>query len=403
MRLLLSVLILFAASFAWAQPDKAVFKKHENPFYEQIEERADEYLEEEEDSNLVFKVDFENVAVPSSPDDFTSVWRADPVSQGRTGTCWAFATTSYLESEAKRLHGTETKLSEMYFVYWEYVEKAREFVRTRGESRFAEGSLSDAVLRVYKKYGAMPRAAYDGLLPAQPFYDHSKKMFPELETYLDGVKRANAWNERAVVETVRAILDKYMTAPPDEFAFEGETYTPRSFAEDHLKLDADDYVSVISSLAHPADEYARYKQIDNWRKSEDYYNATFEEFVETIRQAIRDGNTVCLDGDVSEAGLDGEFSAAVIPSYDIPSEFIDANARQFRIENKSSKDDHLVHLVGYTENEAGEWFLIKDSMSSAFNGEWKGYYFYHLDYVKLKTLCFVVHRDAAAKTIADFR
>jgi bleomycin hydrolase len=32
------------------------------------------------------------------------------------------------------------KLSEMFVVYWEYVEKARGFVRSRGRSTLGEGS-----------------------------------------------------------------------------------------------------------------------------------------------------------------------------------------------------------------------------------------------------------------------
>jgi len=41
------------------------------------------------------------------------------------------------------------------------------------------------------------------------------------------------------------------------------------------------------------------------------------------------------------------------------------------------------------------WYLIKDSGSGSRNGENKGYYFYHEDYVKLKIMTFTVHKDAA--------
>ncbi len=78
--------------------------------------------------------------LPTSKDEFTSYWYNDPVSQGRTGTCWCFSTTSYFESEVFRLNQKKVKLSEMYTVYWEYVEKAKRFIKERGNSAFEEGS-----------------------------------------------------------------------------------------------------------------------------------------------------------------------------------------------------------------------------------------------------------------------
>ena len=42
----------------------------------------------------------------------------------------------------------EVKLSEIYTVYWEYLEKARRFVRERGNSAFGQGSEANAVPRI---------------------------------------------------------------------------------------------------------------------------------------------------------------------------------------------------------------------------------------------------------------
>ena len=40
------------------------------------------------------------------------------------------------------------------------------------------------------------------------------------------------------------------------------------------------------------------------------------------------------------------------------------------------------------------WYLIKDSGSGARNGPNKGYRFYHQDYVKLKMIDLMIHKDA---------
>lgn len=46
------------------------------------------------------------------------------ISQGKTGTCWSFSTTSFLESEVKRMTGKDVDLSELYNVRFTYPVKA---------------------------------------------------------------------------------------------------------------------------------------------------------------------------------------------------------------------------------------------------------------------------------------
>ena len=53
-----------------------------------------------------------------------------------------------------------------------------------------------------------------------------------------------------------------------------------------------------------------------------------------------------------------------------------------------------MHLIGYNRFEGEDWFLIKDSASSAWKGEFDGYHFFHQDYIKLKILVYVAHKDA---------
>ena len=56
----------------------------------------------------------------------------------------AISQRSFFESEIYRLSQREIKLSEMYTVYWEYVEKARRFVRQRGDSHFGQERSGNA-------------------------------------------------------------------------------------------------------------------------------------------------------------------------------------------------------------------------------------------------------------------
>ena len=65
-------------------------------------------------------------------------------------------------------------------------------------------------------------------------------------------------------------------------------------------------------------------------------------------------------------------------------------------------DDHGVHVVGFTEHDGHDWFLVKDSGRSARRGKHEGYYFVRGDYIRLKVMAFAVHRDAVKDLLARF-
>lgn len=56
------------------------------------------------------------------------------ISQGITGTCWSFSTTSFLESEIMWLTGKPIDLSEMYTVRNTYPKKAENYVFRQGRA-----------------------------------------------------------------------------------------------------------------------------------------------------------------------------------------------------------------------------------------------------------------------------
>ena len=119
--------------------------------------------------------------------------------------------------------------------------------------------------------------------------------------------------------------------------------------------------------------------------------------------AIKNGYTMAIGGDVSEPGYDGWHKIAIVPSFDIPAQYIDENAREFRFDNKTTTDDHGIHLVGYTNKNGVMWYLIKDSAAGSRNIDPAGYYFYREDYVKLKMMDFMVHKDAVKNLLAKFQ
>lgn len=407
--LFLSAIILSQAAIVAQNKDKAIFRENKPGFYQNSILRDDrEAMERIQPSRVSrsFAVDLSGVSLPNRISLYKNRhWHSKPVSQGATNTCWCFSTTSFLESEVYRLNKMEVRLSEMYTVYWEYIEKARRFVRERGNSAFAEGSEANAVTRMWKMHGIVPLEAYTGLPEGRKFHNHVE-MFTELKSYLNSLKESSSWNEKAALETVRSIMNHYMGVPPEEILVNGKKITPLQYMTEVIKINPDDYVDILSYTQEPFYKQVEYKVPDNWWHSDIYYNVPLDVYMTALRGAVRKGFTVSIGGDVSEPGLDRSTQCAVIPDFDIPSEWINDDARQFRFSNQTTTDDHGMHLVGYYEKDGKDWYLIKDSGSGSKNNDPEapefGYYFFSEDYVKLKMMDFMVHRDAVKDILKKF-
>ena len=409
--LLSGIIALSTLSFAQTK-DKVKFNEYEPGFYQNFilkDVRAVKAKTTEQKKDKRFAMDQSGMELPNSIADYKehTYWHQPTTSQGNTGSCWCFSTVSFYESEVYRMQKKEVKISEMYTIYWEFVEKARGFVQTRGVSNFSQGSEGNAVARMYNLYGTMPREAYDGLIDGREYYSHAD-MFKEMNNYLKGVKRANNWNEEAVLATIKSIMNHYMGVPPTEFDYQGVHYTPKTFLKDYLQLNMDDYVEVLSYMQQPYWQQVEYEVEDNWWHSEEYYNVPLDTYMEIIRTAIEKGYTMSIGGDVSEAGFSRKTNCALVPDFDIPSANIDEKARQFRFSNGTTTDDHGMHMVGYMKDKNGKyWYLIKDSSSGSRNIDQNsvefGYYFFSDDYTKLKMMGVTIHKDMLKKYLKKFK
>jgi len=351
---------------------------------------------EEKEKNKALEKDLQSdmagVYPPLSPAACKPVFHFPPVAQYNTNTCWSFAATSYYESEITRLSGKKIKLSEMWTVYFEYLEKVRRFVRERGASLVAEGGESNAINRIWKANGIVPAAAYPGFVAGREKLDHAR-LIDEIGAFLDYVKSNNLWNEQDVLDHVTVILSKHLGAPPSRFVFNGREMTPLEFLKNETPLNMDDYVDVMSTSYYPFYTFQEFAVPDNWWHSKDYLNLPLADWYGLILKAIKAGYSVGIGGDVSEPGKLGFQDVCFIPSFDIPAAYINQDVREDRIANETTGDDHGIHLVGYSRVKGHDWFLIKDSGRSARWGRHEGYYFFRGDYVKLKMLTFTVHKD----------
>ncbi len=360
---------------------------------------------------FIFALAFTTISNAQEPYQFTEVidLEATPViSQGRTGTCWSFSTSSFLESEIIRLTGKEIDLSEMYTVRNTYPKKAENFVMRQGKAQFSEGGLAHDVINSVQDYGLVPYGAYSGLFAEQSTHNHAELvavLASMLETYIDNPGRKLSKNWKKAVD---AVLNVYLGENPKTFTYEGKQYTPKSFLQ-MTKINPADYVT-ITSFSH-APFYSEFilNIPDNWSYGS-MYNIPLDEMMETIDYALQNGFTVELDCDVSERTFSSKDGVAVIPKDSknnakalqgvYPEKNISQEYRQGEFENYTTTDDHLMHITGVLRDQNGtKYYKVKNSWgtdeSRTANG---GYVYFSEAYMRLKTISVMVHKDAVPKS-----
>jgi len=398
-RILLILIVAISTIGAFAQnQDKGEFVKPKAGFYYKTIMRDilgdDNFSIPDFGNAKFFMMVFEQRIYPVRISEYHNSYHSLPISQGNSGTCWAYSATSFMESEAYRISNVKVDISEIYTVYWDYVARAQAFVQTEGETYLGEGSEANAIIRVMRNHGMVPFEAYPGLKNGLNYNDH-REMFEKMEKYLNSVKMIGNWDEEKVVNEIKEILDKYIGTPPEKFEYDGNLYTPESFMNDYLKLNPGAYFSFMSTMEYNYNEKHELVEPDNWWHCKDYYNISLEDYMYLFQKTIEAGYTISLCGDVSEPGHDKYTEVAVVPDFDIPAEYINENSRQLRLSNGATTDDHCIQVVGYQKVGDTYWYLIKDSGSGAFDGRNKGYRFFHEDYIKLKMMNYMIHVDAA--------
>jgi bleomycin hydrolase len=323
------------------------------------------------------------------------------ISQGATGTCWSFSSTSFLESEILRLTGKNIDLSEMYNVRHTYPAKAYNYVMRQGKAQFSEGGLNHDVINSAKIAGLVPNSVYSGL-PSGTEHDHSK-LVPVLEKIVNAntSKPSETWQAEVI-----ATLDNHLGKNVTDFTFEGKNYTPASFLA-MTKLDLNAYVT-ITSFNHVPYYSAFVLNIPDNFSNGSFYNVPLDEFISNIDAALEKGYTVALDADVSEKTFSAKEGIAVIPADNndsttiltqiMPEKEVSAEYRQAEFENFNTTDDHLMHIVGKVKDQKGnQYYKVKNSWGTS--GKNSGFIYMSVPYMKLKAISVLVHKDALdAKT-----
>lgn len=348
--------------------------------------------------------------------------------QNKSGTCWSFAGTSFLEDEILRKTGKEVDLSEMFTVRHCYEDKAVKFMRMQGNTNFAAGGSIVDVPNVFAAYGAIPEEVYSGLNYGEDKHDHG-----ELDAALTAYLKAVYNNKGKHLSTAwkagfDGILDAYLGKIPETFVYEGVSYTPESYAKS-LGLDRDDYIALTSFTHHPYYKPFILEVCDNWT-NDGYVNLPLDEFKSVVDNAIENGYSVEWAADVSEGGFKWREGYAVMPKakteadmdgtelsrwvklsdkereasrYELtePVDEIDVTpeVRQDMFDRLETTDDHGMVIIGKAVDQKGnKYYKVKNSWDT--NQVYDGYFYVSEPYFLAKTLSILVNKEALPKAVA---
>ena len=337
--------------------------------------------------------------------------------QQKTGTCWSYATTSFIEAELLRMGKGEHDLSEMYFARLAYPTKANKYVRNHGMGNFSQGGQAHDVMNVIKTHGFIPEEIYSGNNYGGRVHNHTEPVYM-LKGMLDGLVKSRGKDGISLqwTDAFDAVLDSYFGVVPETFEYNGKKMSAGSFAGRMLNFNPSDYVEITSVMNSPYYEPYSLEVPDNW-SNDMYYNVPLDDLIMIFNHSLKQGYSVCWDGDVSEPEFKHKKGLAIVPVkewadkskeeksslYDNYEEerVVTTELRQEHFDRLLATDDHLMHIIGISKDETGRRYYITKNSWGEDSNDFGGKLNMSEAYIKMNTIAIMVHKDAVPKNIAD--
>ena len=348
--------------------------------------------------------------------------------QSRSSTCWSFAGMSFFESEMLRMGKPEVDLSEMFVVSHCYRDKAKKYVRLEGKANFGPGGELFDDIYIANNYGLVPEGVFSGIKYNEEQHAHGEMDEVLLKMVSAVVENKNRKISPVWDEAFNGTLDAYLGKLPNKFDYQGNSYTPKTFASNFCGINGDNYIQITSFTHHPFYQTFSLEVADNWLWSP-FYNVPLDELQEIVDYSIQKGYSVLWAADVSDKGFaTSQKGIAVIPDktvkimtgnelakwdslsekdkdatfyqFDKPEKEreITQELRQIAFDNLETTDDHALHLIGIAKDQNGTiYYKVKNSWGNynALNG----YFYASKPYFRYKTTAIMVNKDAIPESI----
>ena len=357
-----------------------------------------------------------NNASLNSKYEFTEIINLQNTSiknQGSAGTCWSYSGNSFLESEMIRMGKAPVDLAEIFTVRQVYLSKARNYILFNGNLGLGDGGETHDVLNIIRKYGAMPQEVCTlenygkGTLKSKDFQDKFKAI---LDDYMknESPTKGISW-----VEDINKYLDDNLGKLPENFTYNGNNYTSKTFASEVVGIKPDDYIEFTSYSDSPYYSKIVSPMPDNW--SYDLaYNIPMIELTDVIDYALKKGYTIAWSSDVSEPYFSWKNGVAFVPNLDLynitdeqkktlfdgpnQEKVISEEMRLEGLYNLRTTDDHAMQIVGLAKDQNGkEYYKVKNSWGET--NKYKGYLYVTKSFVQLKSTGILLHKGAVSKAL----
>lgn len=314
----------------------------------------------------------------------------------------------------------------MFVVHKTMQERGENYVRYHGDASFSPGGSFSDIIACYQKHGMVPQEAMPGIMYGDSLPNHNE-VDAVAGAYVQAIGKGNFRKLSPVwKQGLCAIYDTYLGECPKEFTYKGKTYTPRSFADEVLQLNPNDYVSLTSYTHHPFYTQFFVEVQDNWRNALSY-NLPIDELMAVMDNAVNNGYTFAWGADVSEEGFTRD-GIAVCPNAEkgaeltgsdmarwlglskadkrkeltskpMPEIEVTQEMRQKAFDNWETTDDHGMVIYGVAKDQNGkEYYMVKNSWGES--GKYKGIWYASKTFAKYKTMNILIHKDAIPADIA---
>lgn len=331
-------------------------------------------------------------------------------SQGSAGTCWSYSGNSFIESEMIRMKKKPVDIAEIFTARQVYLGKARNYVLFGGNMGLGDGAELHDVMNILRKHGAMPQDAYTledygkGTVKSGEFQDKIKEI---LDTFVKNKDNKSAsW-----VTDVNNYMDEKLGKLPETFDYNGKKYTPKSFANEVIGINPDDYIELSNYKDMPYYQKMVQPVSDNWSYDQ-LYNVPMTELTDIVDVALAKGYTIGWATDVSEPYFSWKNGVAHVPNLDLynitdeerklifdgplEEKKINEDLRLDGLYTMKTTDDHGMHIVGKAKDQNGkEYYKVKNSWGAS--NDYKGYLYVTKTYVQLKTTAIMVNKNALSK------
>jgi bleomycin hydrolase len=160
------------------------------------------------------------------------------------------------------------------------------------------------------------------------------------------------------------------------------------------------------------------------------YNVPLDELIAIMDYSLTNGYTLDWDGDVSEKGFSHSKGVAIIPeventdsyspadksalgkmskeeriseaykfNYPFPEINVTQEFREEGYDNKSTTDDHLMHVTGTSKDQNGKKYYHTKNSWGAVSNSFGGYLNMSENYVRAKTIFVMVNKNAIPPAI----